>query len=69
MALGGRRIAFVPGAEQLQVGPRGERVWVVSESGARPFQQRADPPPLTPAVSAFAWPRVLRGPASSCHFG
>jgi hypothetical protein len=68
LALGGRRIAFVPGAEQLQIGPAGQRVWVVSESGARPFQLRASPPPLTPAVSAFAWPKVLRGPASTCHF-
>jgi hypothetical protein len=68
MALGGRRIAFVPGAEQAQVGPAGERVWVVSESGARPYQQKADPPPLTPTLAAFAWPRVLKGPDSRCHF-
>jgi hypothetical protein len=69
MAVGGRRIAFIPGAEQFQVGPRGERVWVVSESGARPFQQKAKPSPLTPTISAFAWPRVLKGPDSTCRFG
>jgi hypothetical protein len=69
MALGGRRIAFVPGAEQLQLDTGGKRLWVVSESGARPFQQKATPPPLTPAISAFAWPQVLKGPASTCHFG
>jgi hypothetical protein len=69
MALGGRRVAFVPGAEQLQVGPRAERLWVVSESGARPVQAAKRPPPLTPAIAGFAWPDVLAGPASSCRFG
>jgi hypothetical protein len=68
MALGGRRVAFVPGAEQIQVGPRAERLWVVSESGARPFQAMKRPPPLTPAIASFAWPDVLRGPASTCRF-
>lgn len=62
----GRRIAFIPGAEQLQIGPRGRRLWVVSESGAEPFQNGTRP--MTPGLTAFAWPQVVHGPATGCHF-
>jgi hypothetical protein len=64
----GHRVAFIPGAEQIALGPRGLRLWAVSESGARPFQLRADGRPLTPALTAFEWPRVLNGPPTRCHF-
>jgi hypothetical protein len=63
---GGRRVAFVPGAEGLQFSADGTRLWVVSESGSRPY---ASPKrPLTPAVSSFEWPRLLRGRPTSCGF-
>lgn len=61
----GKRVAFIPGAEQIQL--VGKRLWVVSESGAVPLQ-KGSKRPLTPAVSSFQWPQVLHGPAAKCGF-
>lgn len=63
---GGRRLGFVPGAEGLQFSPRGRRLYAVSESGARPYVRSRKP--LTPAVSSFEWPGLLRGRAPDCGF-
>lgn len=60
----GRRIAMVPGAEGIQFGPRGQRLWVVSESGSRPYVRSRKP--LTPAVSSFEWPGLLHGKRARC---
>jgi hypothetical protein len=62
----GRRLALIPGAEGVQFGARGERLWVVSESGARPYAGARKP--MTPAVSSFEWPGLSRGKTSSCRF-
>ena len=62
----GRRKAFIPGAEGIQFGPRGLRLWAVSESGARPYSRLGKP--LTPAVASFEWPRLLGGKRTQCRF-
>ena len=62
----GRRLGFVPGAEGLQFSPRGRRLYAVSESGARPYVKSRKP--LTPGVSSFEWPGLLRGRKPNCGF-
>ena len=61
-----RRIAFMPGAEGISFSPGGTRLWVSSESGAIPYVHSRKP--LTPAVSSYEWPGLLRGRASTCRF-
>jgi hypothetical protein len=62
----GKRVAFMPGAEGIQFVSGGQRLWTVSESGAWPY---AGPhKPLTPALSSFAWPALLRGKTARCGF-
>ena len=63
---GGRRIGFVPGAEGIGFRADGKALWVASESGARPFAHSRKP--LTPAVSSFEWPGLLRGRSTTCDF-
>lgn len=62
----GRRVAFVPGAEGISFKTNGTRLWVVSESGARPYARSRKP--LTPAVASFEWPGLVRGKKSGCGF-
>ncbi len=62
----GARLGFVPGAEGIAFSPRGMRLYAVSESGARPYVRSRKP--LTPAVSAFEWPGLLRGRKPDCRF-
>ena len=62
----GRRVALVPGAEGLQLGPKGRRLWVVSESGSRPYIGLDKP--FTPGVVGYEWPQLLRGRAAGCGF-
>ena len=62
----GRGVAFVPGAEGISFTANGKRLWVVSESGARPYVHSRKP--LTPAVSSFEWPGLLRGQKAQCDF-
>ncbi len=62
----GRRVAFIPGAEGIQFASRGLRLWVVSESGARPYAISRKP--LTPTISSFEWPRLFRGKLTACGF-
>ena len=62
----GRRLGFVPGAEGIQFSPLGRRLYAVSESGARPYVKSRKP--LTPAVSSFEWPGLLRGRKPDCRF-
>jgi hypothetical protein len=61
----GRRLAFMPGSEGIQFSS-GRRLWVVSESGAWPYAHSRKP--LTPAVSSFEWPRLLRSKLGHCEF-
>jgi hypothetical protein len=63
---GGRRLGFVPGAEGIQFGARGRRLFVVSESGARPYVKSRKP--LTAAVNGFEWPGLGHGRKSDCGF-
>ena len=63
---GGRRIGFVPGAEGIGFSAGGKALWVASESGARPFAHSRKP--LTPAVTSFEWPGLLRGRSTTCEF-
>ena len=63
---GGRRLGTVPGAEGIQVGPKGKRFYVVSESGARPYVKSRKP--LTAGVNAFEFPGVLSGRKPDCGF-
>jgi hypothetical protein len=58
------RIAFVPGAEGISFGQGGRRLWAVSESGAKPYRRMGKP--LTPAVTAFEWPRTSHARRSTC---
>ncbi len=46
---GGRRLAFLPGAEGIAF--RGHRLWVVSESGAGHYQRQGGRPPVPTLVS------------------
>ena len=62
----GKRMAFVPGAEGLQFAAGDRRLWSVSESGAWPYVRSRKP--LTPAVSSFEFPRLMRGRRASCGF-
>ncbi len=61
-----RRVAFVPGAEGIQFSRNGKRLFAVSESGAVPYSHSRKP--LTPAISSFEWPGLLRGKKSHCSF-
>src|SRR3954470_10376204 len=63
---GGRRLGFVPGAEGIQFGPAGRRLYVVSESGARPYVKSRKP--LTAAVNRFEWPGLGHGGKADCGF-
>jgi len=60
---GGRRLALVPGAEDLEFDGRGG-VWVVSESGARSYQR--DGRPLVPMLSRLDARQLLRGRPADC---
>ena len=62
----GGRVAFIPGAEGLQFSANGTRLWVVSESGARPYEKPSKP--FTPAVSSFEWPRLIQAKRTACGF-
>jgi hypothetical protein len=62
----GRRVAFIPGAEGIEFDALGQRLWAVSESGARPYAISRKP--LTPAVASFEWPRLFRGKRAACGF-
>jgi hypothetical protein len=66
VAPGRRRFGFVPGAEGIQFSPRGKRLYAVSESGARPYVRSRKP--LTPGVSSFEWPGLVRGKGPDCGF-
>jgi hypothetical protein len=62
----GRRLGLVPGAESIQFRSDTQRLYVVSESGARPYVKSRKP--LTAAVSRFEWPGLAHGRASDCGF-
>jgi hypothetical protein len=64
---GGRRLGFVPGAEGIQFGPRANRLYAVSESGARPYVKLRRQP-LTAGVTRFEWPGLGHGRPSDCRF-
>ena len=61
----GRRVAFAPGAEDLELDGRGG-LWAVLESGARNYQR--DGRPLVPMLARFDVRTLLRGPAESCSW-
>ena len=63
---GGRRLGFVPGAEGIQFGSRLERLYAVSESGARPYVKSRKP--LTAGVNSFEWPGLGLSRRTSCTF-
>ena len=63
---GGRRLGFVPGAEGIQFGPRLNRLYAVSESGARPYARSRKP--FTAGVSRFEWPGLGHGRRADCGF-
>jgi hypothetical protein len=63
---GGRRLGFLPGAEGIQFGPRVNRLYAVSESGARPYVRLRQP--LTAGVTRFEWPGLGHGRPSDCRF-
>ncbi len=62
---GGRRIAFAPGAEDVEFDGRG-RVWAVLESGARPYQRVGRP--LVPMLAQFDVGQLVRGQRSRCSW-
>ncbi|QWZ09286.1 hypothetical protein KRR39_05740 [Nocardioides panacis] len=62
---GGRRVAFAPGAEDLEFDGRG-RVWAVLESGARSYQR--DGRPLVPMLARFDARSLLSGPDTTCSW-
>ncbi len=62
-----RRIAIVPGAEGISFAQGGRRLWVASESGARPYAEGTRKP-LTAGISAFEWPGLQRARRSPCRF-
>jgi hypothetical protein len=64
---GGRRLAFVPGAEGIQFGRKSRRIWTVSESGSQPYATRLDKP-FTPGIVSFEWPRLIHGKPAGCGF-
>ena len=61
----GRRVAFAPGAEDLELDGRGG-LWAVLESGARIYQR--DGRPLVPMLARFDVRTLLDGPAESCSW-
>jgi hypothetical protein len=63
---GGRRLGFVPGAEGIQFGRSGHRLYAVSESGARPYAISRKP--LTAGISRFEWPGLGHGRGPDCDF-
>ena len=60
---GGRRLAFVPGAEEVAFDGRGG-LWVVSESGARNYQR--DGRPLVPMLSRLDVRQLVGGQPATC---
>jgi hypothetical protein len=63
VAPGGRRVAAPAGIEDIELD--GRDLWVVSESGAKPYQQRGARPMLPPVLHLDARP-VLDGPRTRC---
>jgi hypothetical protein len=63
---GGRRLGFIPGAEGIQFGRTSRRLYVVSESGARPYVHSRKP--LTAGVNRFEWPGLGHGRKADCGF-
>jgi hypothetical protein len=63
---GGRRLGFVPGAEGIQFGRTSRRLYVVSESGARPYAISRKP--LTAGINRFEWPGLGHGRRPDCSF-
>lgn len=63
---GGRRLGFVPGAEGIQFGRSNRRLYVVSESGARPYAISRKP--LTAGINRFEWPGLGHGRRPDCSF-
>ena len=61
---GGRRIPFLPGAEGLGFDDDG-RLWVVSESGSRPYQRMGGRPDV-PTLSRFDLSRLVRNVEADC---
>ncbi|MFN8188881.1 MAG: hypothetical protein U0R78_00340 [Nocardioidaceae bacterium] len=62
----GAEIAFVPGAEGIVF--EGRRLWVVSESGARPYQRSGDRP-LIPTLTSMRLAQLDRSAATGCSWG
>lgn len=60
----GGRLAFVPGAEDIE--RRGPLLWAVSEAGAGPYQELGRP--LVPMLGAYRLARVLRGHPPTCRW-
>ncbi len=60
----GSRLAFVPGAEDIE--RRGRLLWTVSEAGSRPYQSLGRP--LVPMLGAYRLGRVLHGHAPLCRW-
>ncbi|MEO5711661.1 MAG: hypothetical protein ABIQ59_17775 [Nocardioidaceae bacterium] len=65
VAPSGRRIAFAPGAEDLQLDGDGG-LWVVLESGARHYQD--DGRPLVPMLARFDVTALLDSPDETCDW-
>ncbi len=63
VAPGGRRVAAPAGIEDLEL--VGRDLWAVSESGAKPYQQRGGRP-LVPMVLRLDADAVLGGPRTPC---
>ncbi len=61
----GDRVAFGPGAEDVELDGRGN-VWVVLESGARNYQR--DGRPLVPMLARFDLARIVDGPVERCDW-
>ena len=64
VAPGGRRVAAPPGLEDVELA--GRDLWAVSESGARPYQERGGRP-MVPMVLRLDADAVLAGPRTSCR--
>ncbi len=62
---GGRRVAFLPGAEGLAFDRRGD-LWALSESGARPYQ-RDGTRPLVPQLVRLDTDALGRAPRPGCQ--
>ena len=61
----GAEIAFLPGAEGIVF--QGRRLWVVSESGARPYQQGGGRP-LVPTLTSLRVGRLDRSLSTGCSW-